>query len=117
MQLFTGKKRSSNADTTLLITLERQQMVPLHFRRQLAEALKHLAVTVEKGGLRELNVVTAANVAGAAGDFVQIVAGHVREHVVLDLEVQPSHEPIHQKLRRDAGADDVTGSFHLQTDV
>ena len=107
----TGQKKF------VLVALERQQMISLDFVGQLAQALKHLAIAVEKGGLGELDVMMAANFARAPGNFVQVVARHVREHVVLHLEVQAAHEPIHQKLRNDIAADGVAGTFHLQTDV
>ena len=68
-------------------------MVALDLRSQLSQAVEHLAVAVEEIRFGELDVVAAANVAGAAGDFVQVVARHVGEHVVLDLKVQAAHEP------------------------
>ena len=82
-------------------------MVALDLRRELAQALEHLAVAVQEIRFSEIDGVAAANVAGAAGDFVQVMARHVGEHVVLDLKVEPAHEPIHQELGESVGANDV----------
>ena len=87
-----------------LVALGRKKMVALDLLSEVTEALEHVAVSFEKKGFSELDVVTAANIAGATGNFVQIVARHVRKHMVLDLKVQSTHKPIHQELSDHVGA-------------
>lgn len=75
----------------------------------LSEALEEELDAVGEGLNLVGNIVLSAPLANADRALVETVAGHLREHVVLNLVVETSGEPVHEETRGN-----ISGSVELE---